>query len=222
MREAVQKWIDAGADPVQGIALLERVGAKPFTIRLLKANTKSNAQKIKDELCRLTGNSQTAPLKAKSVERQSFREEFPFLNLPSCPIELQALVTRKFTSHGIYTREHAMLTDCTSLNECASRAKLVVDNFKENRAIFAELDYYKKHNALLGKHPIFKHFRKIALLREMSVKELVKLQTKLKHNIWRIESEIKKGDKKHLDAERQEQLNQKLAELAEINRLLGE
>ena len=54
----------------------------------------------------------------------------------------------------------------------------------------------------------------------MSVKELIYRQQKIMNNIWRVKSEIKKGDKPHLDIERNNRLASYEAELAEVNRLL--
>jgi hypothetical protein len=105
---------------------------------------------------------------------------------------------------------------------CASIAGCLIENFLENRAIHAELDFYGQHKSVLGKHPVFKRFVKIKELRKKPVKDLVNRQRQLEHTIWRIESEMKKEDKPHLHSERNERLKDKQAELAEVNRLLKE
>ena len=157
----------------------------------------------------------------KPLPVRSFRDEFPFLSRPDCPMELKALVMDKFSSYYRYRDLHSKLPSCTSLGECAELSRDIIDSYLENRAIFAELDYYKQNHTILGKHPIFKHFHKVAALRKLSIKELVLQQQKLEHNLWRIESEIKKNDKPHLNSERMGRLEQKRAELSEVNRLLG-
>jgi hypothetical protein len=144
------------------------------------------------------------------------------LNHPDCPVELKALVTDKFSSYYLYRELHKQLFDCTNIQECAGVTGSLIENYLENRAIYAELDFYRQHKTLLGKHPIFKHFVKMKELRKKPIKELVKRQRQLEHAIWRIQSEIKKGDKPHLDSDRRERLREKEAELAEVNRLLTE
>jgi hypothetical protein len=98
----------------------------------------------------------------------------------------------------------------------------VVENYLENRLIYEELEYYGKNGSILGKHRIFDQYKKYQRLRGYNVIELVKLHEKtLPHRIWRIESEIKKGDKPHLTGERQKRLQEVQAELAEVKRLLN-
>lgn len=184
---------------------------------------------LKESLCKIANveapaqASPGAPPKTSNyTPRDTFRSEFPFLNRADCPIELKALVTDKFSSFHAYRDLHKQLRDCTNVAECAETAKQLIDSFTENRAIWAELNYYKEHKVLLGKHPIFKHYQRVKDLRKLSVKDLVLKQIDLKHNVWRIQSEIAKGDKPHLDAERQQRLDIKQNELEEVNRLLGE
>jgi hypothetical protein len=149
-----------------------------------------------------------------------FRQEFPFLDSAGCPMELKILVTDKFSSFYRYRNLHQKLVDCTNVKECADISAEIIKSYLDNRSIYAELDYFKKHHVILGKHPIFMHFNKMKSIRNLSIKDLVKRQILLEHNIWRIESELKKKDKPHLKVERQERLQQKKAELAEVKRLI--
>ena len=73
---------------------------------------------------------------------------------------------------------------------------------------------------MLGRHPLFRHYQQLARLRSSSVKELLKEQRKTKDNIWRVNSEIRKGDKPHLDERRRQKLQEYELKLKEINRLL--
>jgi hypothetical protein len=229
VKTQVLEWLNNGCDFNKGIALLEKHSNNTFLIRLIKINPVKNAKMLKDSLCKIANVEAPAhtstgapPTSGNFPKVDTFRSEFPFLNRPDCPIELKALVTDKFTSFYTYRDLHRSLRDCTNLTECAQTAKALVENFAENRAIWAELEYYKKHKVLLGKHPIFKHYQRVKDLRKLSVKDLVLKQIDLKHNVWRIQSEIAKGDKPHLDAERQQRLEIKENELSEVNRLLGE
>ena len=66
----------------------------------------------------------------------------------------------------------------------------------------------------------FAEFRRRRQLNDMSVKQLVKRQQQVEMNIWRVKSELAKGDKPHLDATRQERLAGYEKERADILRLL--
>ena len=66
----------------------------------------------------------------------SFREEFPFLNEPDCPMELETLASRKFNKYHAYVRLHPKLRDCTSLQECADVSRELIDNYIDNRMIW--------------------------------------------------------------------------------------
>lgn len=228
MKEEVLKWIASGCGIDEGVRLLEKYSKNRFLVRIVKANPAKNLPLIARELSSIAGISsdsisQSVPASAGTRQRPSvgsFRDEFPFLNAPGCPMELKALVTDKFSSYYRYRRLHAQLWDCTTPRECADLARDIISSYQENRAIYEELDYYKKHGVILGKHPVFKHYNRMASLRKLSIKELVVKQMQLEHNVWRIESELKKKDKPHLDKERQERLQQKKAELAEVIRLL--
>ena len=225
MRDKVIIWLQAGANAQEGVRLLQEAGAHPLTLRLCASNPEANKRLIVRLLCdrfNLKGEysiSFSAPVVIKK-NNQSFREEFPFLDSPSCPVELEALASRKFTRYYAYIDLHTQLRACGSLEECAQICKELIDNYLDNRAIWAELNYYQQHNKLLGKHPIFREFARRKELLKMSVKELIYRQQKIMNNIWRVKSEIKKGDKPHLDIERNNRLASYEAELAEVNRLL--
>lgn len=150
------------------------------------------------------------------------RDEFPFLNEPDCPVELQALVTRKMTDYHQYQQLYKELRDCSSLDELSDKAGQLLTAYLDNQAIYRELKYYQKNRRVLGRHPIFKHFQELARLRSMNVRDLIREQDKVKNNIWRVNSEMKKGDKPQLDGKRLQKLQMYEQKLQEINRLLGE
>lgn len=135
-------------------------------------------------------------------------------------MELEALASRKFTKYRAYVRLHRQLRDCTSLEDCARVSGELVDNYIDNRLIWEELTWYKEHGSLLGKHPAFAEFRRRRELNNLPVKELVKRQRQVEMNIWRVKSEMAKGDKPHLDATRRERLAGYEKERADIVRLL--
>lgn len=212
-------WRDSGCDIQEGIFLLEKYSTNKMFIRLAKSNPKANKDRVKAELYRIAGIKEQPKRKKRNADI-SFRDEFPFLSQPDCPLELKALVTDKFSSFYAYKDLHAKLFDCTNVQECANVASELLINFKENRMIFAELEYYKKHKIVLGKHPIFKHLNSLKQLRKLSIKDLVLKEQKLEHNIWRINSNLKRNDQPHLKEERIRRLAEKESELAEVKRLL--
>ena len=135
-------------------------------------------------------------------------------------MELEALASRKFTKYRAYVRLHRELRDCTTLEQCAKVAGELVDNYIDNRLIWQELSWYKEHGSILGKHPAFAEFRRRKALNNLPVKQLVKRQQQVEMNIWRVKSELAKGDKPHLDATRRERLAGYEKERADIVRLL--
>jgi len=212
-------WLESGCNIHEGVILIEKYSANKMLIRLAKSNPKANKDRVKAELCRIAGIKEQPKQKKRNADI-SFRAEFPFLSQSDCPLELKALVTDKFSSFYAYKDLHAKLFDCTNAKECTDVASDLLANFKENRMIFAELEYYKKHKMILGKHPIFKHLNSLKALRQLSIKDLVLKEQKLEHNIWRIKSELEKEDKPHLKEERLCRLSEKESELAEVKRLL--
>ena len=135
-------------------------------------------------------------------------------------MELEALASRKFTKYRAYVRLHPQLRHCTTLEQCAQVAGELVDNYIDNRLIWQELSWYKEHGSILGKHPAFAEFRRRKELNSLPVKDLVKRQRQVEMNIWRVKSELAKGDKPHLDATRRERLAGYEKERADIVRLL--
>jgi len=144
--------------------------------------------------------------------------KFPFLRDSDCPQELKILAADKITAHEHYVRAHDRLFDCTTLAECFHTAREAIVNFQENRAIFAELDYYREHRPILGKHRIFEHLRRQQQLHKLNIVELLAEQRRLKSAIWRIDDEIKKGDKPHLLTAREQRKRQKQLLLDEVNK----
>lgn len=112
--------------------------------------------------------------------------------------------------------------DISDSEECANVAGELMDAYLENRVIYDELEYYKVSGKVLGKHPIFKQFKRNKEINGMTVKELFREQKKLMNNIWRVKNEMKKGYKPSLLTQRKERLRQYENDLILINKLLGE
>lgn len=152
--------------------------------------------------------------------RSRLRERFTFLDAPDCPVELQALVTRRISAYHQYSKLYRQLRGCESLTELSTVCGKLLDAYLDNQAIFREMDYYQAHGKVLGRHPLFKHFRQLNSLRSMSIRDLIAEERKTRDNIWRVNSELRKGDKPHLDERRRQKLQGYELKLQEISRLL--
>lgn len=168
-------------------------------------------------------NTTTAPDAVEKLRGQrKLREEFPFLGSPSCPVELKALVADRITAYHAYREHYPKLFLASTPEECRVVAGKVVEAYIENRRVWEELNHYKQYGRILGHHPIFRHFSNLRRLRTMSLRDLLKRERQVKGNIWRVSSELKKGNKPELDEPRRDKLRGYQSELAEIRRLLDD
>lgn len=223
MRDKVIEWLNMGANAQEGVRLMENAGAPFLTLRLVRSNPTANVRLMADYLRKKYDVSSEVKRQVPAISlpvANPFRQEFPFLGKPGCPVELEALASRKISKYHAYVALHSKLRDCTSLQECADVAGELIDNFMDNRMIWDELNYYQVHQSLLGKHPIFLEFQRRNDLLHMPIKDLVLRQQQVQQNMWRVKSELAKGNKPHLDGMRKERLAGYEHELNEITRLL--
>ena len=219
LQAAVQSWIRAGAEVSTGLLLFSQCSRNTRFPALVRLNPTRYRPLLIERLCAI---AELAPPRTEVSQtgRRRFRDDFPFLRDPDCPTELKILASDKITAHERYMRAHDRLFDCTSLEECFRAAQEAIVNFQENRAIFAELDYYREHHTILGKHRIFEHIQRVRTFKGMGIMELVAEQRRLRSAIWRINDELKKGTKPHLQTEREQRRHQKELLLAEVSKLL--
>lgn len=154
--------------------------------------------------------------------QQRLREEFTFLSATDCPLELQALVTRKITQYHRYHELYPKLFSCKSLSECSSVANALILAYLDNNKIYQELKHYEQYHKVLGRHPIFNEFVAHKKLRTLSIKDLIRREQQVLNNIWRVKNEMDKKTKPELDDKRRDRLRQYESELIEIKRLLDE
>jgi len=93
------------------------------------------------------------------------REVYPFLKDVDCPTEIKLMVHDMFSAYDGYRDAYAALDPKNSQDENLLLAATVVERYLDNRAMWEELDYYKEHTEILGKHPIFE---KINLQKEIA------------------------------------------------------
>ena len=168
-------------------------------------------------------NTTTAPDAVEKLRGQrKLREEFPFLGSPSCPVELKAIVADRITAYHAYREHYPKLFLASTPEECRVVAGKVVESYIENRRVWEELNHYKQYGRILGHHPIFRHFSNLRKVRAMSLRDLLRREQQVKNNIWRVQSEMKKNPDSKLTQARIDRLRGYQAELAEIQRQLGD
>ena len=214
----IRAWLRAGAEVTAGLLLFSQFSNNARFAALVRITPAKYRPLLLEKLCTLAGI--TPPSEEARPARRRFRDDFPFLRDPDCPPELKILAADKITAHDRYIQAHERLFDCTTLDECYTTAGEAVENFLENRAIFQELDYYREHGAILGKHRIFEYLRHRQQLHGLNIVELLAEQRRLRSAIWRINDEIKKGTKPYLQAEREKRRHQKETLLAEVDKLI--
>ena len=161
-----------------------------------------------------------APLEAPASSGYRFREEWPFLENPDCPIELKILANDKITAYHKTIELHKKLFSCISPEECFETAKNLLKNFRQNRQITAEFTHYRESGHVLGKHPVFQLTKSFDEYRKMSVVALIQERDRLKGAIWRAESEIRRGNKPHLKESRLERIALKRQRLEVVERII--
>lgn len=241
-RVAVIQFIKAGAVPSEGYRLFALIyGANhpflklarhltPITHSIL-VNTLARQHNIKLAVTLSVSQSPSVktatPIESSqglsvkpSPQKFSFREKYPFLSEPNCPPELKILAADGISLYHQYVKAHAAMFDASTREQEFEAVKACVEGYIENRQIFREFDYYKKHSAVLGLHPIFKEFNQLAKIRKLLPIELPVKLKKLEHNIWRIQSQLKNPKEKHLTVAREKSLKSKQAQLQEVKRLI--
>ena len=66
----------------------------------------------------------------------------------------------------------------------------MIDNYKENRLIYEELNHYKTHHSILGKHPVFECFKRVQQLSNMNVAELFKLKLNVANKLGKAQRSL--------------------------------
>ena len=217
----VSRWLNSGAEVHEGLRLLSIYAPNPHVARLVGLNPARFSRMLVMALSRFA-DVRVDVRRPDGRPRRRFRENWPFLSEPSCPMELKVLASDAFTAYYNYCDLHEKLFECIDETECFETAKNLLENYRQNRIILSEFAYYKEHGTILGKHPIFKESMALRRYQSMSDFELFSSQKRLEGAIWRIRSEIKKGDKPHLLAEREARLQAKQRELDAVRQLIAE
>lgn len=172
-----------------------------------------------DEITTVEQVIQHAPPAAVKAIR--LRDDYPFLKEKDCPKELKVLVADMLTAYDAYKKAHEALFTAETEAQLLEASKATVEDYLENRAIWAELNHYKDFGKILGSHQIFKDAELFAELAGMSAADLSKKKGNVASQITRLQKAIdnpKDPEKLHQYLESLE-LNKRLK--AEIERLLA-
>jgi hypothetical protein len=236
LRNQVNNWLVADSPHAEGCRFFELVpGIKHQKVllrillrgrkhhnHLLKTILRNHFGLIQPKETSLIKNEKKAKELVSTPEnRHSFRDEWPFLSDPDCPPELKILAADKITAYNNMRAAHKRLFHSASDADQFAAVHDLVSNYIENYRIYNELKCYKVTGKILGKHSIWVEMQRLKSIRQSSPVELPLMAKKLQHNIWRIKSEIAKGDKPHLRPEREKKIREKQRELQEIGRLIA-
>lgn len=214
----IEQWLRSGAGVPEGLRLLSIYKPNPHLARMVERHPDKYAHLL---LKALTGVDRKS-ISETAVRRPGIRETWPFLSDPDCPPELKILAADKITAYRGFAREHAKLFSCASLEECLDTAKKCVNFYCQNRKIFSEFAFYKEHGVVLGKHPVFDEMRHRRELLSMSILDMERRRQNLRDAIWRLDKQIRLGDRPDLEASRMDLVETKKNELTEIESLIEE
>lgn len=173
--------------------LLELAGALKVSVDdMFLPGTLTSATNAQVELiAKLAPAYEQIPETVKKTIR--FREKYPFLKSPDCPQELKILVHDMFSAYDAYREAHAKLDTANTQDENLLNAATVVENYLENRAIWAELDHYKETGEVLGKHEMFDLLKMRAEIAAMTDIALVNKIKNVKPNITKAKNALEKA-----------------------------
>lgn len=123
-------------------------------------------------------------------EMVNFRDRFPFLRRPDCPDVLKVIVSDLFAAYDRYRAAHAALaelTDDADRKQAEQLAAEAVENYLQDRALLEELEHYRDHGTLLGRHPTVAASMQTASLKELSDLDVEKIRKNAASNAskWR-------------------------------------
>lgn len=123
-------------------------------------------------------------------EMVNFRDRFPFLRLPDCPDVLKVIVSDLFAAYDRYRAAHAALAelpDDADRKQAEQLAAEAVENYLQDRALLEELEHYRDHGILLGRHPTVAASMQTASLKDLSDLDVEKIRKNAASNAskWR-------------------------------------
>lgn len=138
-------------------------------------------------------NKQVAEIPTEVKPAIKLRVQFPFLNEADCPDVLKILVADLITAYDTYADAHKELFAQLTQEQLSNIAATVVENYINNKLVFAELEHYKAKNELLGEHPIFERLEWESKMKQLNANELSKQLNNLTNNLNRNKSKLKQA-----------------------------
>lgn len=212
----IEQWLRTGAGVREGLRLLSVYRPNQYLARMVERRP----EKYRDLLIRTLAGTGRAAVAATASSSRSFREDWPFLSNPDCPMELKVLAADKITAWTNFSREHENLFSCLSPEACLETAKKCVFFYQQNRKIFSEFAHYKETGQVLGKHPVFGEVHRLQELRAAGPFELLRRQKNLRSAISRLKGQVHTGNRPDLESSRTELLAAKERELAEVEKII--
>jgi len=220
--DELRQWLDRGCPDEEAASLYMRIGDNDDFKKRVQRCPSSCRRRLRFLLIQMSGSDASVYSgTSRKEEGERFRGMYPFLSDLSIPDELKILATDKMTTYWRCVELHERLYLCNSNDECVQCAGELVCAFKEDQSIKDELDFYKLNGKPLGKHRLFHRNREMESIRNLGLRQLIQKERQLRGNIWRIEDEMKKGEKPWLDEERRERLSLRKRELEYVEQLLS-
>lgn len=220
----VRRWLTSGAEVNEGLRLLDTYAPNRFLSEMVRRAPVRFRERLVQALAPFSDipHGQGGDAVPEQGNRPSkFRDQWPFLKDPACPMELKALAADKITAYENLVSLHEKLYNCITPEESYETAKNLLKNYRRNSLISAEFAYYKEHGTPLGKHPIFAHRQQLEKYRKMDIITLVAQQRRLQKCIWRIEAELRSGTRPDLASHRENRLARKKEELSTVDNLIN-
>lgn len=141
------------------------------------------------------------------------REEFPFLNAADCPDVFYIVVGKKITAYKHWQEAQQTLAAIQTGDKTATEdevkelAVIAETNFRENQALYNELNHYATTGEILGKHSLF---RESVAKKEVDAMTMADL-SKYRNSSAKYFTDKKKLLTKHADnAEKVAEINQQI------------
>lgn len=127
-------------------------------------------------------------------ESIKLRDQFPFLRDPDCPRELHLLVADLITAYETFVEKQPLLHNQATQEQLKDLVQDVKASYIEKKEIFTELEHYKEHKTLLGKHPLFIRLKNEEELKSLNSVDLAKKISNLENNINRNKGKLENSE----------------------------
>lgn len=142
-------------DELRKLAGMTETEFKSMQRKAVTVSTQTEKE-ASENTARQSSTGGNVPASETTKKMVKFRDRFPFLREESCPDVLKVIVADMFAAYDAYVKafnDLQALPDDVGDEQSMSYAAAAVENYLEDRTIWAELEYYKEKHVLLGDHP---------------------------------------------------------------------